>query len=133
MFTDEWGGSTSARCRVTDDSSWGASSIYEIVDGKLEFRSYYKRPVAQPLQENVVSHIASLVPVPGRDIFVQAWLQGGASLVDFTDASNPVEIGYFDRGPVNSTSIVFGGLWATYWYNGAVYGSRACAAWTCTG
>ena len=124
MFTDEWGGGTAARCRATDDSDWGGNAIYEIVNGQLEFRSYYKLPVAQSLQENCVSHIPSLVPVPGRDIFVQAWYQGGASLVDFTDASNPVEIGYFDRGPISATSLVLGGLWATYWYNGAAYGSE---------
>ena len=124
IFTDEWGGGTAARCRATDDLSWGGNAIYEIVNGQLEFRSYYKLPVAQSLQENCVSHIPSLVPVPGRDIFVQAWYQGGASLVDFTDASNPVEIGYFDRGPISATSLVLGGLWATYWYNGAAYGSE---------
>jgi hypothetical protein len=93
VFTDEWGGGTTPRCRATDELSWGANAIYEIVDGKLEFRSYYKLPVVQTNQENCVSHIPSLVPVPGRDLFVQAWYQGGASLVDFSDASSPVEIG----------------------------------------
>lgn len=124
VFTDEWGGGTAARCRATDDLKWGGDSIYDIVDGKLVFRSYYKLPVAQTLQENCVSHIPSLIPVPGRDIFVQAFYQGGASLVDFSDSSNPVEIGYFDRGPVSGTSLVFGGFWSTYWYNGETYGSE---------
>ena len=132
VFTDEWGGGTSPRCRATDDLTWGGDSIYEIVDGKLEFRSYYKLPVAQTNQENCVSHLPSLVPVPGRDIFVQAWYQGGVSLVDFTDPTNPHEIGYWDRGPISNTSLVLGGLWSTYWYNGAVYGSeiaRGFDAW----
>jgi hypothetical protein len=129
IFTDEWGGGTTARCRTNDDLKWGGDSIYEIVDGELEFRSYYKLPVAQTLQENCVSHIPSLIPVPGRDIFVQAWYQGGASLVDFSDPSNPVEIGYFDRGPVDGTTVppvgpVPGGFWSTYWYNGETYGSE---------
>ena len=124
IFTDEWGGGTSARCRATDDLKWGGDSIYDIVDGKLVFRSYYKLPVAQTVRENCVSHIPSLIPVPGRDIFVQAWYQGGASVVDFTDSSNPVEIGYFDRGPVSGTGLVFGGFWSTYWYNGETYGSE---------
>ena len=124
IFTDEWGGGTSARCRATDQLAWGGNSIYDIVDGKLVFRSHYKLPVAQVDQENCVSHIPSLVPVPGRDIFVQAWYQGGASLVDFTDSSNPVEIGYYDRGPISSTALVLGGLWSTYWYNGETYGSE---------
>jgi hypothetical protein len=124
VFTDEWGGGTAARCRATDDLKWGGNAIYDIVDSKLVFRSYYKLPVAQTLQENCVSHIPSLVPVPGRDIFVQAWYQGGASLVDFSDSSNPVEIGYFDRGPISATQLQLGGLWSTYWYNGHAYGAE---------
>ena len=124
MFTDEWGGGTAARCRATDDLSWGGNAIYDIVDGKLQFRSYYKLPVVQTNQENCVSHIPSLVPVPGRDLFVQAWYQGGASLVDFSDPTNPVEIGYFDRGPNSATALLPGGLWSTYWYNGVAYGSE---------
>jgi hypothetical protein len=124
VFTDEWGGGTAARCRATDQLNWGADAIYEIVDGKLEFRSYYKLPVAQVNQENCVSHLPSLVPVPGRDIMVQAWYQGGASLIDFTDPSNPKEIGYWDRGPISGTALVLGGFWSTYWYNGAAFGSE---------
>ncbi|WP_084284994.1 LVIVD repeat-containing protein [Solirubrobacter soli] len=124
FFTDEWGGGTAARCRATDQLSWGANAIYEIVNRKLVFRSYYKLPVAQTTSENCVSHIPSLVPIPNRDIFVQAWYQGGASLVDFTDAAHPKEIGYFDRGPISAASLVLGGYWSTYWYNGAIYGSE---------
>jgi hypothetical protein len=124
VFTDEWGGGTNPRCRATDDLKWGGNSIYDIVRGKLVFRSYYKIPPAQTDQENCVSHIPSLVPVPGRDIFVQAWYQGGASLVDFSDSRNPVEIGYYDRGPIHPTTMVLGGLWSTYWYNGETYGSE---------
>ena len=101
VFTDEWGGGIQPRCRATDDLKWGGDSIYDIVNGRLVFRSYYKLPVAQTLQENCVSHIPSLIPVPGRDIMVQAFYQGGATLVDFSDSSNPREIGYWDRGPVS--------------------------------
>jgi hypothetical protein len=124
FFTDEWGGGTQARCRATDQLSWGANAFYEIVDRKLVFKGYYKLPVAQTIQENCVSHLPSLVPVPGRNIFVQAWYQGGASLVDFTDPANPKEIGYYDRGPISGTALVLGGYWSTYWYNGNVYGSE---------
>ena len=124
VFTDEWGGGTTPRCRATDQLNWGANAIYEIVDGKLQFRSYQKLPVAQTNQENCVSHLPSLVPVPGRDIMVQAWYQGGASLIDFTDPRNPKEIGYWDRGPISGTAAVLGGFWSTYWYNGAAFGSE---------
>jgi LVIVD repeat len=129
VFTDEWGGGTTARCRTNDDLDWGGDSVYAIVRGKLQFRSYYKLPVAQTLQENCVSHIPSVIPVPGRDIMVQAFYQGGASLIDFSDPRNPVEIGYFDRGPVNGNSVppvgpTPGGFWSTYWYNGEWYGSE---------
>ena len=124
VFTDEWGGGTAARCRATDQLNWGANAIYDIVDGQFVFRSYYKMPAAQTLQENCVSHLPSLVPVPGRDIMVQAWYQAGVSLIDFTDSANPKEIGYWDRGPISATSLVLGGLWSAYWYNGAVFGSE---------
>jgi hypothetical protein len=124
VFTDEWGGGTAPRCRATDQLSWGANAIYDIVDGKLQFRSYFKIPPVQTNQENCVSHLPSLVPVPGRDIMVQAWYQGGTSLIDFTDSENPVEIGYWDRGPISGTAAVLGGFWSNYWYNGESYGSE---------
>ena len=124
VFTDEWGGGTAPRCRVTDDLSWGANAIYDIVDKQLVFRSYYKLPVAQTNQENCVSHLPSLIPVPGRDIMTQAWYQGGVSVIDFTDSANPKEIAYYDRGPISATSLVLGGLWSSYYYNGAIYGSE---------
>src|SRR5690242_8755901 len=125
FFTDEWGGGTAARCRATDQLSWGANAIYEIVNRKLVFRSYYKLPVAQTTNENCVSHVGNLIPVPGRNILVQAWYQGGASLIDWTDLSKPKEIGYFDRGPVNAAgNPSSGGFWSTYWYNGRIYGTE---------
>jgi hypothetical protein len=125
VFTDEWGGGSGARCRATDQLSWGADAIYEIVNRKLVFRSYYKLPVAQTVQENCVSHVGNLIPIQGRNVLVQAWYQGGASVVDFTDLSHPKEIAYFDRGPVGTgTQLVSGGFWSTYWYNGRIYGSE---------
>ncbi|MDZ5663984.1 Ig-like domain repeat protein [Nocardioides sp. S-58] len=127
IFTDEWGGGSGARCRVTDKPEWGADAIFDIVDSKMEFRSYYKLPAPQTAQENCVAHNGSLVPVPGRDIMVQAWYQGGLSVIDFTDSANPVELAYYDRGPIdtpNATGINLGGLWSTYWYNGNVFGSE---------
>ncbi|MDF2573940.1 MAG: hypothetical protein K0S05_852 [Agromyces sp.] len=127
VFTDEWGGGTAARCRVTDQPEWGANALFEIVDGQLEFKSYYKLPAPQTTQENCVAHNGSIVPVPGRDIMVQAWYQGGMSVIDFTDTANPTEIAYLDRGPINfpnATGLNLGGYWSTYWYNGNVLGSE---------
>jgi hypothetical protein len=125
VFTDEWGGGTTPRCRETDQLSWGANAIYDIVDRKLVFRSYFKMPAVQTLQENCVSHLPSLIPVPGRDLMVQAWYQGGASVIDFTDSAHPKEIGYYDRGPISTgTNLILGGLWSAYYYNGGVYGSE---------
>jgi hypothetical protein len=124
VFTDEWGGGTGARCRDTDRREWGANAIFDIVDGRLELASYYKLPVPQTAQENCVAHNGSLIPVPGRDIMVQAWYQGGTSVFDFTDSANPFEIAYFDRGPIAADRLVTGGFWSTYWYNGHLYGSE---------
>ena len=124
IFTDEWGGGTRPRCRATDLPTWGANAIFDVVDKKLVFRSYYKLPVEQTEQENCVAHNGSLIPVPGRDIKAQGWYQGGVSVFDFTDSANPIEIAYFDRGPVNPEQLVTGGYWSAYWYNGHLYGSE---------
>ncbi len=124
IFTDEWGGGGRPRCRVQDPIDWGANAFYDIVDGELQFRSHYKLPAPQTETENCVAHNGSLVPVPGRDIFVQAWYQGGISVVDFTDSANPVEIAFFDRGPIDEEELVTGGYWSAYWYGGYVYGTE---------
>lgn len=124
IFTDEWGGGGRPRCKASDPMTWGANAIYDIVDGKLEFRSHYKMPGPQGEFENCVAHNGSIVPVPGRDIFVQSWYQGGISLMDFTDSSNPVEIAYFDRGAIDDEQLVVGGFWSSYWYNGRIYGTE---------
>ncbi|CAN5869743.1 hypothetical protein BH18ACI4_BH18ACI4_12660 [soil metagenome] len=124
VFTDEWGGGMGARCRATDPNKWGADSIFNVKDNKLTFASYYKLPAAQGDSENCVAHNGSLIPVPGRDIEVQAWYQGGISVMDFTDSAHPVEIAYFDRGPIYPNMLVLGGSWSAYWYNGHVYSSE---------
>jgi hypothetical protein len=124
VFTDEWGGGLGARCRPNDPNKWGADAIFHLKDDKLTFASYYKLPAAQGDTENCVAHNGSLIPVPGRDIEVQAWYQGGVSVMDFTDAAHPTEIAYFDRGPIDPNMLVLGGDWSAYWYNGAIYGSE---------
>jgi hypothetical protein len=124
LFTDEWGGGSRARCRAHDPLTWGANAIYDIVDGRLEFRSHYKLPAPQTEEENCVAHNGSIVPVPGRDIFVQAWYQGGISVIDFTDSARPVEIAYFDRGPIDPENLIVGGYWSAYWYKSRIYGSE---------
>ncbi|HWZ44852.1 MAG TPA: hypothetical protein VNW97_15360 [Candidatus Saccharimonadales bacterium] len=124
VFTDEWGGGLGARCRPNDPNQWGADAIFGLQQGKLTFNAYYKLPAAQSDSENCVAHNGSLVPVPGRDIEVQAWYQGGISVMDFTDAAHPFEIAYFDRGPIDAKMLVLGGEWAAYWYNGYIYGSE---------
>jgi len=124
VFTDEWGGGLGARCRPNDPNKWGADAIFHLDDDKLTFASYYKLPAAQGDTENCVAHNGSLIPVPGRDIEVQAWYQGGVSVMDFTDAAHPREIAYFDRGAIDSKMLVLGGEWSAYWYNGNIYGSE---------
>jgi len=124
VFTDEWGGGLGARCRQNDPNKWGADAIFRLKDDKLSFANYYKLPAAQSDSENCVAHNGSLIPVPGRDIEVQAWYQGGVSVMDFTDPAQPFEIAYFDRGPIDSKVLVLGGEWSAYWYNGYIYGSE---------
>jgi hypothetical protein len=125
MFTDEWGGGSAPKCRASDPKEWGANAIFTITNGqKMEFQSYYKLPAAQSPQENCVAHNGSLIPVPGRDIMIQAWYQGGISLIDWTDAKRPVEIAFHDRGPLNADRMEMAGSWSVYWYNGVIVSSE---------
>jgi hypothetical protein len=124
LFTDEWGGGTQPRCRVTDKPEWGANSIFTLSGATMTFKSYYKLPAPQTPQENCVAHNGTLVPVPGRDIMVQGWYQGGISVFEFTDASHPREIAYFDRGPLDPNQMYVAGSWSAYWHNGYIYSSE---------
>ena len=124
LFSDEWGGGGGAKCRATDKKEWGANAIFALENGKMVFKSYYKLPAPQTAQENCVAHNGSLIPIPGRDVMVQAWYQGGISIFDWTDAANPKEIAYFDRGPVDATTMGNGGSWSAYWYNGNLVSSE---------
>ena len=124
LFSDEWGGGGGPKCRAGDKMEWGSDAIFTIENGKLVFQSYYKIPTVQTSTENCVAHNGSLIPIPGRDVMVQSWYQGGISVFDWTDAKNPKEIAYFDRGPVDSTRMAMGGSWSVYWYNGAIVSSE---------
>ncbi len=124
LFTDEWGGGGQPKCRASDPMEWGANAIFTIEEGDMEFQSYFKIPAAQTPQENCVAHNGSLIPVPGRDIMIQGWYQGGISLIDWTDAGNPTEIAYFDRGPIDGSRMRMGGSWSVYWYNGVIVNSE---------
>jgi hypothetical protein len=124
LFTDEWGGGGQPRCRVTDKPEWGADALFTIENNKLKFHSYYKLPAAQTSLENCVAHNGSLVPIPGREIMVQSWYQGGLSVFDWTDIDHPKEIAFFDRGPVDATRMAMGGSWSAYWYNGVIVSSE---------
>lgn len=124
LFSDEWGGGGGPKCRATDPREWGADAIFTIEDGKMHFKSYYKLPAVQTPQENCVAHNGSMIPIPGRDVMVQSWYQGGVSIFDWTDAAHPKEIAFHDRGPVDSTRMGNGGTWSVYWYNGVMVSSE---------
>lgn len=124
LFTDEWGGGGQPKCRASDPREWGANAIFTIEERQLRFRSYYKLPAPQTSLENCVAHNGSLIPIPGRDVMVQGWYQGGISVFDWTDPARPFEIAFFDRGPVDSTRMMSGGSWSVYWYNGVIVSSE---------
>jgi hypothetical protein len=124
LFSDEWGGGGQPKCREDDPMEWGADAIFTIEGTDLTFASYYKMPAPQTAQENCVAHNGSLIPIPGRDVMVQAWYQGGISVFDWTEPANPFEIAFHDRGPVNANQMAGGGSWSVYWYNGAIVSSE---------
>jgi len=124
IFSDEWGGGTQPRCRASDPMTWGADSIFTLKGDTLTLDAYYKMPAPQTELENCTAHNGSLIPMPGRDIEVQSWYQGGVSVMDYTDPQRPFELAYFDRGPLDATKFIDGGTWSAYWYNGYIYGSE---------
>ncbi|MHB1073705.1 MAG: LVIVD repeat-containing protein [Gemmatimonadaceae bacterium] len=124
LFSDEWGGGGAPKCRATDPTEWGADAIFAIANRKMQFQSYYKMPAPQTPFENCVAHNGNLIPIPGRDVMVQSWYQGGISVFDWTDAKHPREIAFFDRGPTDSTRMGSGGTWSAYWYNGVIVSSE---------
>ena len=124
LFTDEWGGGGQPKCRSFDKPQWGADALFTLDNGKMTFQSYYKMMAPQTPLENCVAHNGSLIPVPGRDIMVQSWYQGGVSMFDWTDAAHPKEIAFFDRGPVDAKQMGNAGTWSAYWYNGYIYSSE---------
>ena len=124
LFTDEWGGGGSPKCRVTDKHEWGGDALFTLANNRMTFRSYYKMPAAQTSLENCVAHNGSLIPIPGRDIMVQGWYQGGISIFDWTDIDHPREIAFHDRGPLDSLRMVSAGSWSVYWYNGVIVSSE---------
>ena len=124
LFSDEWGGGSQPRCRDTDKLEWGADALFTIEKNKMHFKSYYKMPAPQTSLENCVAHNGSLIPIPGREVMVQGWYQGGISVFDWTDVAKPKEIAFFDRGPVDATRLVSGGSWSVYWYNGLIVSSE---------
>lgn len=124
VFTDEWGGGMAARCRAEDPTTWGANLIAGITNNQLKGEAFFKLPAIQGAHENCVAHNGNVIPVPGRDLMVQAWYQGGVSVMDFTNPSAPREVAYFDRGPIGADGLVMGGVWSAYWFNGRIYSSE---------
>jgi hypothetical protein len=124
LFSDEWGGGGQPRCRATDKKEWGSDALFTIENNKLKFHGYYKLPAPQTSLENCVAHNGSLIPIPGRDVMVQAWYQGGLSVFDWTDIDHPKEIAFYDRGPVDAERMRMGGSWSAYWYNGVIVSSE---------
>jgi len=152
IVTNEWGGGTSPMCQKDNMMEMGGNTIFSVSADKktLTQHAYYKLPVAQSAQENCVAHNGSPLPVPGRDVYVQAWYQGGISIMDFDDVDHPKEIGYFDRGSIDPPPLIdagpagaprapqqpgaavagqrqrgtTGGSWGAYYWNGYIFSSE---------
>ena len=124
LFSDEWGGGAQPRCRATDKPEWGADALFTIENKNLVFHSYYKIPAPQTDKENCVAHNGSLIPIPGRDVMVQAFYQGGITVFDWTDVAHPKEIAFFDRGPLDANKLLLAGSWSAYWHNGVILSSE---------
>ena len=124
LFTDEWGGGSAPKCRAGDPMEWGGNAYFTIENRKMVFQSYWKLPAPQTSLENCVAHNGSPIPIPGRDVMVQGWYQGGISIFDWTDPKNVHEIAFHDRGPLDPNVMRSAGSWSVYWYNGLIVSSE---------
>lgn len=141
--TDEWGGGTGPMCQASSMIELGGNTVITLDAKKKQAqRAYFKIPSAQAAEENCVSHNGGIIPVPGRDLYVQGWYQGGISIMDFTDADKAFEVGYFDRGSITPPRPVdvpaaaaanpavrgggnaIGGSWGAYYWNGLIFSSE---------
>ena len=143
--TDEWGGGTGPMCQASSMIELGGNTVISLDAKKKQTqRAYFKLPSAQTAEENCVSHNGGIIPVPGRDLYVQGWYQGGVNIMDFTDPDKAIEIGYFDRGSIDPPQPVdvpaaaaaalapgarprsntIGGSWGAYYWNGLIFSSE---------
>ena len=143
--TDEWGGGTGPMCQAGSMIELGGNTIISVDAKKKQAqKAYFKLPSAQSAEENCVSHNGGIIPVPGRDLYVQGWYQGGVDVMDFTDQDKAFEIAYFDRGSIDPPAVVdvpaaagaaqaaggrgrggtIGGSWGAYYWNGYIYSSE---------
>ncbi len=144
--TDEWGGGTGPMCQASSMIELGGNTVISLDAKKKQTqRAYFKLPSAQSAEENCVSHNGGIIPVPGRDLYVQGWYQGGINVMDFTDADKAIEIAFYDRGSIDPPSPVdvpsaagaaallasggrsrntIGGSWGAYYWNGMIYSSE---------
>ena len=142
--TDEWGGGTGPMCQASSMNELGGNTIISLDAKKKQAQhGYFKLPAAQSAEENCVSHNGGIIPVPGRDLYVQGWYQGGVDVMDFTDQDKPTEIAYYDRGSINPPKPVdvpaaaaaaaagvrgggntIGGSWGAYYWNGLIFSSE---------
>ena len=140
--TEEWGGGTGPMCQASSMKELGGNTIITL-DGKKKQtqRAYFKLGSAQSAEENCVAHNGGIIPVPGRDLYVQGWYQGGVNIMDFTNPDTALEIAYFDRGSINpprgadvpaqpvDPSVrgggnTIGGSWGAYYWNGMIVSSE---------
>jgi hypothetical protein len=123
VFQDELGDGFINTCSPAFGGDRGADAIWSLTDGTLEHRSYFKIPREQSDLEKCVAHSGGLIPVPGRFIIAQAWLEGGVSVIDLTDPAAPTELTSFDRPSYGYSMDFTAGIWSVYFYNGYLFAS----------
>ncbi len=76
--------------------------------GKL---SEFRMPRTDPddhVEQYCSAHLGGSVPMPGRNLLVNAWYTGGVDIIDYTNPAKPREIAYYD---------VDGDNWSAYPYD----------------
>ena len=127
VFGDEFGGAVVSPGCVNDVGRFAGLWFYDVKNpASPELKGNYRLP--QHNQSALcTAHLFNVVPLRSeKNILVSSWYEGGTSVVDFTDPSNPQQIAF--HIPMDPTypgdDAPKANQWSAYWYNGHAYANN---------
>jgi hypothetical protein len=121
IFGHEPGGGGEARCQATSATVDRTLFFLDADTGATVGTFLHPRP--QTATENCTWHNYNVVPTDKRYVLVSGNYQSGVSVIDFTNPASPSEVASADPAPLSTETLIGGGDWSTYWYDGRIYES----------